>query len=85
SFSLINLNALASPIPKDKLAAYQEAVNLAINQHPLKCVFYTDRPEWNPEVSSGLTQAISATTSGDLNSDGDQPVLTFSNQSDAQF
>ena len=75
AITILSLNVFATPIPANRLAAYQEAVNLALAQNPLTC---TVTPSNQGLTQGSIGATISACQSGDLDDTGAQPVLTFS-------
>ena len=74
SLTLLSANAMATPIPQAKLVSYQEAVQIALDQNPLNCTM-THNFGW---ANGTLGSAIRNTNSGELNTDGTQPLLIFS-------
>jgi len=74
TLAFMSANAMAAPISQGKLASYQDAVQIALEQNPLNCTM-TPSFMW---ANGTLGSTIKNTTSGDLNTDGSQPLLTFS-------
>jgi hypothetical protein len=75
--SLLSINVFATPIPQANLASYQKAVGFALRQKPVNCSFTPiNVGGW---AQGDLAGAIKGTASGDLNANGAQPLLTFSN------
>lgn len=72
--AVVASNAFAMPIPKEKLASYQEAVKLALDEKPLECSMAPGFG-W---ANGTLGDTIKNTTSGVLDSNGAQPLLIFS-------
>ena len=80
--AVVASNAFATPIPKEKLASYQEAVKLALDEKPLECSM-TPAFGW---ANGTLGDTIKNTTFGVLDSNGSQPLLIFSyNDGSAKF
>ena len=79
--TLASALAFARPIPQNQLAAYKEAVNMAISNGDFVCVddfedihfFERDLKFWN------FTHYV---TAGDVSSNGSQPILTFTRERD---
>lgn len=76
--SLFAVSALATQIPQDKLATYQKAVRLSLEQTPLTCAYPAGIDHW---AAGSLAAAIDATTDGDINNQGAQPLLKFTEKS----
>ena len=63
--------AAPSPISQDQLASYLKAVILVINSESFDCKSGTG------EVTGTVADIISVAKSGTIDTDGDQPLLTF--------
>lgn len=70
----MSANVIATPIPQAKLASYQDAVQIALDQNPLNCTM-TPNFGW---ANGTLGNTIKITNSGDLSANGAQPLLVFS-------
>ena len=72
--SFMGMSVFGAAIPQESLGSYQAAVNLSLAQHPLTCVF---TPSGSIFSFGSLEATISATTSGEFSTDGNQPLLKF--------
>ena len=79
AITLLYISAFASQVPENKLAAYKEAANLALQNVQLSCTFTPADFKWSDGSTDAamLSRLIKQANGAILNDSGAQPVLTF--------